>query len=401
MLVDFFLCLRKHGVPVSLTELLDLLNALERQVVFADVEQFYHLARLIMVKDETHFDRFDRACAEYFEDVEQIDIASAIPAEWLERSMQRHLSDEDKAKLQSLGGLDELLKSFRERLAEQQKRHAGGNKWIGTGGTSPFGAYGYNPEGIRIGQDGSNARRAVKVWDKREFKDLDTDEELNNRSIQLALRRLRKFARTGAVEELDLDETIRATSKKAGLLDLQWQPERHNAMKVLILFDVGGSMDDHIYECQQLFSAARNEFKHLEFYYFHNCVYESVWKQNNRRHTEKSSTLDLIHRFGRDYKLIFVGDATMGPYEIAYPGGSVEHWNEEPGDVWMSRLLNHFTNAAWLNPQSREHWHWHHSIDMLHEIMGGRMYPLTVAGLTEAIATLLKKSTVSVTSTIE
>ncbi|WP_417656683.1 vWA domain-containing protein [Pseudidiomarina aestuarii] len=392
MLVEFFLCLRKHGVPTSLTELLDLVNAMERQLVFADVEAFYHLARLIMVKDETHYDRFDRACAEYFEGVEQIDIASSIPAEWLERSMQKHLNDEDTAKLKALGGLDELLKAFRERLQEQQKRHAGGNKWIGTGGTSPFGAYGYHPEGIRIGQDGSNARRAVKVWDKREFKDLDTDEKLNNRSIQLALRRLRKFARTGAVEELDLDETIRATSKKAGLLDLQWQPERHNAMKVLILFDVGGSMDDHIFACQQLFAAARNEFKHLEFYYFHNCVYESVWKQNHRRHTEKLSTLDLIHRFGRDYKLIFVGDATMGPYEIAYPGGSVEHWNEEPGEVWMRRLLSHFTNAVWLNPQLREHWHWHHSIDMLHEIMGGRMYPLTVAGLTEAIAALLKKS---------
>ncbi|RUO50677.1 hypothetical protein CWE21_00810 [Pseudidiomarina aquimaris] len=392
MLIDFFFTLRKHGLKTSITELMDLLAALEKQVVFADVEAFYYLARLTLVKDESQFDRFDRAFAEYFEGVEQVDLASAIPEDWLRRSLQRQLTEEDKAKLQSMGGLDELLKAFQERMKEQQERHAGGNKWIGTGGTSPFGAYGYNPEGIRIGQDGSNARRAVKVWDKREFRDLDTEGELNNRTMQLALRKLRKFARTGSAEELDLDETIRATSQKAGLLDLKWRPERHNAVKVLLLFDVGGSMDDFIYECQQLFAAARSEFKHLEFYYFHNCVYEEVWQSNERRFSEKTPTRELINTYGRDYKLIFVGDATMGPYEIAYPGGSVEHWNEEPGQVWMRRLLNHFDNAVWLNPQPLEHWKWHHSIDMMHELMGGRMYPMTLDGISEAITTLLRKS---------
>ena len=392
MLIDFFFTLRKHGLKTSITELMDLLAALEKQVVFADVEAFYYLARLTLVKDESQFDRFDRAFAEYFEGVEQVDLASAIPEDWLRRSLQRQLTEEDKAKLQSMGGLDELLKAFQERMKEQQERHAGGNKWIGTGGTSPFGAYGYNPEGIRIGQDGSNARRAVKVWDKREFRDLDTEGELNNRTMQLALRKLRKFARTGSAEELDLDETIRATSQKAGLLDLKWRPERHNAVKVLLLFDVGGSMDDFIYECQQLFAAARSEFKHLEFYYFHNCVYEEVWQSNERRFNEKTPTRELINTYGRDYKLIFVGDATMGPYEIAYPGGSVEHWNEEPGQVWMRRLLNHFDNAVWLNPQPLEHWKWHHSIDMMHELMGGRMYPMTLDGISEAITTLLRKS---------
>jgi uncharacterized protein with von Willebrand factor type A (vWA) domain len=392
MLIEFFFTLRKHGLKTSITELMDLLAALEKQVVFADVEAFYYLARLTLVKDESQFDRFDRAFAEYFEGVEQVDLASAIPEDWLRRSLQRQLTDEDKAKLQSMGGLDELLKAFQERMKEQQKRHAGGNKWIGTGGTSPFGAYGYHPEGIRIGQEGSNARRAVKVWDKREFRDLDTEGELNNRTMQLALRKLRKFARTGSAEELDLDETIRATSQKAGLLDLKWRPERHNAVKVLLLFDVGGSMDDFIYECQQLFAAARSEFKHLEFYYFHNCVYEEVWQSNERRFSEKTPTRELINKYGRDYKLIFVGDATMGPYEIAYPGGSVEHWNEEPGQVWMRRLLNHFDNAVWLNPQPLEHWKWHHSIDMMHELMGARMYPMTLDGISEAITTLLRKS---------
>ncbi len=390
MLIQFFLCLRKYGLKVSITELLDLLNALEKNVIFADIEAFYQLARLTLVKDESQYDRFDRAFAEYFEGVENVDIASAIPDEWLQRSLQRELTDEDKAKLQSLGGLDELLKAFKERLAEQQKRHAGGNKWIGTGGTSPFGAYGYHPEGIRVGQEGSNARRAVKVWDKREFRDLDTDGELNNRNIQLALRKLRKFARTGAAQELDLNGTIRATSQKAGLLDLQWQPERHNAIKVLLLFDVGGSMDDFIYECEQLFSAARNEFKHLEFYYFHNCVYEAVWKDNSRRFDERIPLPELINRYGSDYKLIFVGDATMGPYEIAYPGGSVEHWNEEPGSVWMQRLLNHFHKAVWLNPQPTSHWRYYQSIDMMQQLMEQRMFPLSVEGIDQAIAALLK-----------
>lgn len=398
MLIEFFLCLRRHGLKTSLTELLDLLNALDQQLVFADVEAFYSLARLILVKDESQFDRFDRAFAEYFEGVEQVDLASAIPKEWFEQSLQRQLSDEDKEKLKALGGLDELLKTLRERLQEQQKRHAGGNKWIGTGGTSPFGAYGYNPEGIRINQEGSNARRAVKVWDKREFRELDTEGELNNRTIQLALRKLRRFARSGAVEELDLPGTIRATSSKGGLLDLQWQRERHNAIKVLILFDVGGSMDDFIYECQQLFGAARSEFKHLEFFYFHNCVYEGVWKEPRRRFAEQIPVTELINRYGKDYKLIFVGDATMGPYEITYPGGSVEHWNEEPGAAWMQRLLNHFHHAVWLNPQPMERWRWHQSIDIIQQLMNQRIYPLTLDGLTRAIDQLLRKSAAAVPS---
>lgn len=388
MLIEFFFCVRRYGVKTSITELLDLLAALERNVIFADIEAFYQLSRTILVKDESYYDRFDRAFADYFEGVAEVDIASAIPEDWLARGLQRELTAEDKAKLQSLGGLDELIKQFKERLAEQQERHAGGNKWIGTGGTSPFGAYGYHPEGIRIGQEGSNARRAVKVWDKREFRDLDTDEVINNRSIQVALRALRRFARTGAATELDLDGTIQATSRKGGLLDLQWQAERHNAVKVLLLFDVGGSMDDYIYECEALFAAARSEFKHLEFYYFHNCVYESVWKENKRRHQQSIPTTDLINRYSSDYKLIFVGDATMGPYEIAYPGGSVEHWNEEPGAVWMKRLTDHFTKVAWLNPQPQERWHYYHSISMMHELVQQRMFPLTIAGLQKAIQAL-------------
>lgn len=388
MLIEFFFCLRRYGVKASITELLDLLEALERNVVFADVEAFYELSRALLVKDESYYDRFDRAFADYFEGVAEVDIANAIPEDWLARGLQRELTAEDKAKLQSLGGLDELIKQFKERLAEQQERHAGGSKWIGTGGTSPFGAYGYHPEGVRIGQEGSNARRAVKVWDKREFRDLDTDEVINNRSIQVALRALRRFARSGAATELDLDGTIQATSRKGGLLDLQWQAERHNAVKVLLLFDVGGSMDDYIYECEQLFSAARSEFKHLEFYYFHNCVYESVWKENKRRYQEGIPTKELINRYSSDYKLIIVGDATMGPYEIAYPGGSVEHWNEEPGTVWMQRLTNHFSKVAWLNPQPQERWRYYPSISMMNDLVQQRMFPLTVAGLQGAIQAL-------------
>ena len=388
MLVEFFLCLRRQGVPCSLTELLDLLAALDAQLSFADVEAFYSVARLTMVKDERHYDKFDRAFAEYFAGIEQIDISEAIPKEWLQRTLQRHLSDEEKAALQGEGDLQRILEKFQERLREQQKKHAGGNKWIGTGGTSPFGAYGYNPEGIRIGQQGSIARRAVKVWDKREFKDFDADAELDNRSMQLALRKLRRFARTGATTELDLAGTIRETSKQGGMLDLQWQPERHNAVKVLLFFDVGGSMDDYIMECQQLFSAARSEFKHLEFFYFHNCIYEGVWKSNARRYTEQVPLRDILHTYSADYKVIVVGDATMGPYEIAYPGGSVEHWNEESGEVWLRRLLVHFPKAVWLNPQPRDRWSYYPSIALIQRIMEQRMFSLTLDGVSKAIATL-------------
>lgn len=388
MLVDFFFTLRRQGVKTSITELLDLLNALQQQLVFADTEAFYQLARLTLVKDESQYDKFDRAFAEYFEGVAAVDLASQIPDDWLIPDLIRQLSAEDKAALQGMGSLEALLKQLRERLAEQQKRHAGGNKWIGTGGTSPFGAYGFNPEGVRIGQQGSGARRAVKVWDKREFKDLDSSSELNNRSIKLALRQLRRFARSGAATELDLNGTIQATSEQAGYLDLRFVPERHNAVKVLMLFDVGGSMDDYIALCQQLFAAVRSEFKHLEFFYFHNCVYEGVWRNNQRRHTEQISVLDVIHTYGSDYKLIFVGDATMGPYEIDYPGGSVEHWNQEPGRVWLERLLAQYPKAVWLNPQPAEWWRHYHSISIIREIMQQRMFSLTLDGLSAAIKVL-------------
>ena len=388
MLVDFFFTLRKYGLKSSITELLDLLQALQQQVIFADTEAFYQLARLTLVKDESQYDKFDRAFAEYFEGVAAIDLASQIPDDWLIPDIIRQLSAEDKAALQGLGSLEELLQQLRERLAEQQKRHAGGNKWIGTGGTSPFGAYGFNPEGVRIGQQGSGARRAVKVWDKREFKDLDSQSELNNRSIKLALRQLRRFARSGAATELDLNGTIQATSEQGGYLDLRFVPERHNAVKVLMLFDVGGSMDDYIELCQQLFAAVRTEFKHLEFFYFHNCVYEGVWRNNQRRHTEQVSVLDLIHTYGSDYKLIFVGDATMGPYEIDYPGGSVEHWNQEPGRLWLQRLLAQYPKAVWLNPQPEQWWRHYQSISIIKDIMQQRMQPLTLEGLTQAIKLL-------------
>ncbi len=388
MLVEFFFTLRKYGLKSSITELLDLLQALQQQVIFADTEAFYQLARLTLVKDESQYDKFDRAFAEYFEGVAAIDLASQIPDDWLIPDIIRQLSAEDKAALQGLGSLEELLKQLRERLAEQQKRHAGGNKWIGTGGTSPFGAYGFNPEGVRIGQQGSGARRAVKVWDKREFKDLDSQSELNNRSIKLALRQLRRFARSGAATELDLNGTIQATSEQGGYLDLRFIPERHNAVKVLMLFDVGGSMDDYIELCQQVFAAVRTEFKHLEFFYFHNCVYEGVWRNNQRRHTEQVSVLDLIHTYGSDYKLIFVGDATMGPYEIDYPGGSVEHWNQEPGRLWLERLLAQYPKAVWLNPQPEQWWRHYQSISIIKDIMQQRMQPLTLEGLTQAIKLL-------------
>lgn len=388
MLVDFFNYLRRHGVPCSLTELLDLLAAMDKQIVFADVEAFYTLARMVLVKDERHYDKFDRAFAEYFEGVHAVDIANAIPAEWLQNALKRNLSEAEQAALQGEGDLEQLLEKFKQRLAEQQERHQGGNKWIGTGGTSPFGAYGYNPEGIRIGQQGSHARRAVKVWDKREFKDLDDEAALNNRSMQLALRKLRRFARTGAADELDLDATIRETSRKAGLLDLQWQSERHNAVKVLIFFDIGGSMDDFIAECEQLFAATRSEFKHLEFFYFHNCIYEGVWRTNKRRFNQQTPLREVMQTYANDYKVIIVGDATMGPYEIAYPGGSVEHWNEESGAVWMQRLLEQYTNAVWLNPQPQERWPYYQSIEMIQHIMQQRMFPLTLEGLSLAIEEL-------------
>ena len=389
MLIQFFFTLKKYQVKVSLRELLDLLRALERHVVYADLEAFYSLSRTILVKDETQYDKFDRAFAEYFEGVESIDLfGKDIPDEWLRKQIEKTLSEEEREALRQAGGLDALMETLKKRLEEQEKRHQGGNKWIGTGGTSPFGAYGDNPEGIRIGQEGNRRNSAVKVWDKREFKNLSSDVELGTRNIKIALRKLRKFARTGASEELDVPTTIGETAKKGGMLDIHMAPERHNAVKVLMFFDVGGSMDPYIKTTQELFSAVQSEFKYLEYFYFHNCVYENVWKDNNRRDKEQLSVWDIIHRYGKDYKVIFVGDATMGPYEITYPGGSVEYWNEEAGSVWLGRLLNHFNNAIWLNPQTQKHWPYYSSIKIIKEIFNDKMYPLTLEGLTQAIKEL-------------
>ncbi|WP_019028010.1 vWA domain-containing protein [Colwellia piezophila] len=386
MFIDFFLTLKKHKIPCSLRELLDLIALLKKGVIFADVDAFYNLAKIVMVKDEIHFDKYDRAFAEYFKGIEQIDIFDRLlPEDWLRKEFEKQLSIEEKEKLKSLGGLDELMKALKERLEEQKKRHAGGSKWVGTGGTSPFGAYGYNPEGIRVGQDKNRNNSAVKVWDKREFKNFDQDRELGSRNIKLALKKLRKFARTGASEKLDINTTITATAKNGGYLDVHMEPERHNAVKVLMFFDIGGSMDEYIQTCEELFSAAHSEFKHLEFFYFHNCVYEKVWRDNQRRYTETIEIEEIIRTFGADYKVIFVGDATMGPYEITYPGGSVEHWNEKPGADYMNRLTSHFSKVAWLNPQPEPEWSYYHSIALINELINHKMFPLTVDGIGRAI----------------
>jgi uncharacterized protein with von Willebrand factor type A (vWA) domain len=394
MLIEFFFTLRRYGLKVSPRELLDCLNALNHGLAFANLDAFYELSKTIFIKDETQFDKFDRAFADYFQGIKDTDFltqlqkSTHLPEDWLRKEFEKHLSDEQKAQIEAMGGLDKLMDTLKQRLAEQQKRHAGGNKWIGTGGTSPFGAYGYNPEGVRIGQDGNRQRRAVKVWDKRQYRNLDADSEISSRTMQLALKKLRKFARSGASDQLDLNETIAATAKQGGMLDVKMAPERHNAVNVLMLFDIGGSMDDYIHLCEQLFSAAHSEFKHLEFFYFHNCVYEHVWQNNERRHASLIDTYQLINRFGKDYRLIFVGDATMGPYEIAYPGGSVEHWNQEPGAVWLQRLTNHFEKVVWLNPQPKEYWPYYQSIQIIEEAVQNRMYPMTLEGLTRAIKEL-------------
>ena len=392
MLIDFFLSLKRAKVPVTLQEFLTLLEALERRLVFGSAEEFYYLARLCMVKDETHYDKFDRVFMEYFRGVTDplAELAGEIPEEWLKKLTERLLSEEEKRQIKAMGGLDKLLETLKKRLEEQKERHQGGSKWIGTGGTSPFGAYGYNPEGIRIGQAESRHRRAVKVWDKREFRDLDDSVELGTRNLKLALRRLRHFAREGAEQELDLPCTIRATANNAGYLELRMVPERHNKVKVLLFLDVGGSMDPHVEECEQLFSAARSEFKHLEYFYFHNCVYEGVWRDNRRRFAEQLPTLELIRQFGPDYKLIIVGDASMGPYEIHWAGGSVEHHNAEPGAVWLKRLLDHYAHAVWLNPTPQSEWKYTGSIQAINQLMESRMYPLTMEGLSQAIQLLNK-----------
>ncbi|WP_447895776.1 vWA domain-containing protein [Vreelandella sp. GE22] len=392
MFIGLFETLKRAGVPVSLRELLDLHAVAERGVVFADIDAFYHTARTVMVKDERYFDRFDRAFAAWFEGLESVDagIEALIPDEWLRREFERQLSDEEKAKIESLGGLEALIETFKKRLEEQKERHAGGNKWIGTGGTSPFGANGYNPEGIRIGQDGSRHRRATKVWDERRFRDYDDSLALGTRNIKMALRRLRKFARQGARSEFDITGTIRETARDAGLLNVQMRPERHNSVKVLLFLDVGGSMDDHIRVCEELFSAARSEFKQLEYYYFHNCVYEGVWKDNARRASERLPTEELLRTYGADYQVVVVGDAAMSPYEIIHPGGSVEHFNEEPGGVWLERLTAHFPKLVWLNPAPPRAWEYTYSTRLVQEITEGRMYPTTVEGLEQAMRELAR-----------
>ncbi|NWO07954.1 MAG: VWA domain-containing protein [Alteromonadaceae bacterium] len=392
MLIDFFLEVRRVGVPASLREFLDLLEALQKRLAFADVQEFYYLARLCLVKDERHFDKFDRAFQVYFQGIEDLDglLETLIPDEWLRKEFEKHLSADEKAKIDSLGGLEELIKTFQERLKEQKERHAGGNKWIGTGGTSPFGAYGYNPEGYRIGQDGGRQGRAVKVWEKREFRDLDDSVTLGVRNIKLALRRLRQFAREGAADQLDLDDTIRSTARNAGYLDLKMVPERHNAAKVLIFFDVGGSMDPHVQVCEELFSAARLEFKHMEYFYFHNFIYESVWQHNLRRMNETVDTRDILHTYGLDYKVIFVGDATMAPYEITHPGGSIEHWNEEAGATWFQRITDHFDKVVWLNPLPESFWNPRGSLAITRQLVNDQMYPLTNEGLEAAMHELSK-----------
>jgi uncharacterized protein with von Willebrand factor type A (vWA) domain len=385
MFLPFFETLRKAGLPVSLREYLTFLEAMGTGLVTYDVDGFYYLARSAMVKDERHIDRFDRAFAASFEGLEQItsqDMLNAVdlPAEWLEKMAEKHLSAEERAEIEALGGFDKLMETLKERLKEQQGRHQGGNKWIGTAGTSPFGAYGYNPEGVRIGQDKSRHQRAVKVWDKREFRNFDDSVELGTRNIKVALKRLRRWARDGAHEELDLDGTIRATAEH-GYLDVKTRPERRNAVKVLLFLDVGGSMDPHIAAVQELFSAARAEFKHLEYYYFHNCLYEGVWRDNRRRWDEQTPTEEVLRTFGSDYKCIFVGDASMSPYEIAYPGGANEHWNPEAGQVWLNRARAQWPDHMWINPVPETYWGYTQSIQMIRQIFEDRMVPMTLAGL--------------------
>jgi uncharacterized protein with von Willebrand factor type A (vWA) domain len=391
MFAGFFLELRQAKVPVSLREYLTLLEAMRRNLAAYDIEDFYYLSRAALVKDERNLDKFDRVFAHHFKGIESIgDAGVEIPEEWLRKLAEKVLTEEEKQLIESLGGWEKLMEALQKRLAEQKGRHQGGSKWIGTAGTSPFGAYGYNPEGVRIGQDGNRSKRAVKVWDKREFKNLDDQVELGTRNIKLALRRLRQFAREGAPTELDLDDTIRSTARNAGWLDLKLRPERHNAAKVLLFVDIGGSMDEHVKTCAELFSAARTEFKHLEYFYFHNCPYEAVWKDAWRRHVERTPTFQLLHTYDQSYKLIFVGDASMSPYEIVQPGGSVEHWNAEPGEAWLRRLLATYPKSVWLNPVPERYWSGAQSIGMIRELMEGRMFPLTLDGLDRAMRRLTR-----------
>ena len=391
MFISLFNTLRSTGVPCSLRELLDLISAMEKQLVFANMEQFYFLSRAILVKDEKHYDKFDRAFDNYFKGIESLDdiLEMLIPEEWLKAEFEKHLTEEELAQIKTLGGLEKLLEEFKKRLEEQDERHEGGSKWVGTEGTSPFGNAGENPEGIRVGGEGGKGK-AAKVWEARDFKNLDDNVELGTRNMKVALRRLRKLIRDSAQEEFDLDGTISETARKAGMLDVMFRPEKRNAVKVLALFDVGGSMDPHIKVCEELFSACKTEFKNLEYFYFHNFVYETVWKDNRRRQNERMSTEDIIHKYSSDYKIIFVGDATMAPYEITNPGGSIEHWNEESGALWMKRLVDVYEKVIWLNPVPEEHWEYSSSVELTRSIIEDNMFPLTIRGLEDSMAFLSK-----------
>lgn len=391
MFLNFFSELKAAKVPVTLKEYLVLMRALELDLAEKKVEDFYYLSRSALVKDERHLDKFDQVFGHVFKGLELMGEVEnpEIPEEWLRKMAERYMSEEEKAEIEALGGWEKVMEELKKRLEEQKGRHQGGSKWIGTAGTSPFGAYGYNPEGVRIGQDGNRNFRAIKVWDKREYKDLDDQVELGTRNIKVALRRLRKFARDGAEEELDLDETIRGTAHQ-GYLDVVMRPERRNTVKVLMFFDVGGSMDWHIQRAQELFSAARLEFKHLEYFYFHNCLYDFVWKENARRWTDRKNTWDVLHTYGSDYKVIFIGDASMSPYEITYPGGSVEYMNEEPGAQWINRVTDIYENVVWLNPVPEKHWGHTPSIQMINQLVSDRMYPLTVEGIDLAMRELMR-----------
>ena len=391
MLINLFQTVRSSGVPCTLRELLDLLGALENQLVYANIDDFYYLSRAILVKDEKHYDKFDKAFDIYFKGIEKLEdvFQALIPEDWLRKAFEKELDPEELKKIKSLGGLDKLLEEFKKRLEEQKERHEGGNKWVGTNGTSPFGHGGQNPEGIRVGGEGGQ-KSAVKVWEQRQYSNLDDSIIIGIRDIKMALRRLRKFARQGNELELDMDGTIKSTAKNAGYLDIHMVPERSNTVKVIVLFDVGGSMDPYIKLCEELFSAIKTEFKHLEYFYFHNCIYESVWKDNLRRSQERFLVQDMINKYSSDYKVIVVGDATMAPYEITNPGGSIEPWNEEAGHVLIKRLSDHFDNIAWLNPVPDDHWDYTSSVCILRDLFDSRMYPLTLKGLEEGMAELSK-----------
>ena len=391
MLIDFFYSLKEAKVPVSIQELLVLLEAMDKNITFGSMDEFYQLSKLCLVKNEKYYDRFDQAFGAYYQGLKtREDLTQAtIPENWLETEFFKNLSDEEKAKIEALGGLDKIMDTLKKRLEEQKKKHVGGNKWIGTGGTSPFGHGGYNPAGIRIGGE-STHRRAVKVWEKRQYKNLDDDCEIGTRNMKVALRKLRRFARTGLTEELDLDDTIKSTAKDGGLLNIKMVPERHNAIKLLVFFDVGGSMDDHIRTCEQLFSAIKSEFKHLEYFYFHNCVYESLWEDNNRRYDESINTHDILNTYGDDYTVIFVGDAAMSPFELLYEGGSVEHDNTEAGNVWLKRIKEKWEKTIWLNPVPDDYWRYTQSTQIVKQLIDNKMYPLTVSGIADGIKYLSK-----------